>query len=103
MQHDVAKLLFGRIAQAQQARLMSLEHFSVDGTPLRLRNDPYGAADHLREWAKYALIGAQFTGADSTGLPSWLEDDRAARSLAAYVTAMTITASVIAVAYLVLG
>ncbi|HWP04340.1 MAG TPA: hypothetical protein VNN72_01300, partial [Polyangiaceae bacterium] len=46
MQHDVAKLLFGRIAQAQQARLMSLEHFSVDGTPLRLRNDPYGAADH---------------------------------------------------------
>jgi len=32
MQHDVAKLLFGRIAQAQQARLMSLEHFSVDGT-----------------------------------------------------------------------
>jgi len=33
MQHDVAKLFFGQVvAQAQQARLLSLEHFSVDGT-----------------------------------------------------------------------
>ena len=32
MQHDVAKLFFGQvIAQAQQARPMSLEYFSVDG------------------------------------------------------------------------
>jgi hypothetical protein len=31
MQHDVAKLLFGQaVAQAQQARLMSPEHFSVN-------------------------------------------------------------------------
>ncbi len=56
-----------------------------------------------REWATYALIGAQFTGADSTCLPRWLENGRAARSLTAYVTAMTITASVLAVAYLVLS
>ena len=33
MQHDVAKQFFGQVvAQAQQARLMSSEHFSVDGT-----------------------------------------------------------------------
>jgi hypothetical protein len=33
MQHDVAKLFFGQVVeQAQQARLMSSEHFSVDGT-----------------------------------------------------------------------
>src|SRR5690349_5873247 len=33
MQHDVAKLFFGKvIEQAQAARLMSSEHFSVDGT-----------------------------------------------------------------------
>lgn len=33
MQHDVAKLFFGQVvSQAQQARLMSSEHFSVDGT-----------------------------------------------------------------------
>jgi transposase len=33
MQHDVAKLFFGKvIEQAQAARLMSCEHFSVDGT-----------------------------------------------------------------------
>lgn len=32
MQDDVAKLLRQVVAQAQQARLMSLEHFSVDGT-----------------------------------------------------------------------
>lgn len=33
MQHDVAKLFFGKVVeQAQAARLMSSEHFSVDGT-----------------------------------------------------------------------
>jgi transposase len=33
MQHDVAKLFFGQVVeQAQRARLMSSEHFSVDGT-----------------------------------------------------------------------
>lgn len=33
MQYDVAKLFFGQVvSQAQQARLMSSEHFSVDGT-----------------------------------------------------------------------
>lgn len=33
MQHEVAKLFFGQVvAQAQQARLLSSEHFSVDGT-----------------------------------------------------------------------
>ncbi len=33
MQHDVAKLLFGQVvAQAQQVRLLSSEHFSVGGT-----------------------------------------------------------------------
>ena len=33
MQHDVAKLFFGQVVdQAQTARLMSSEHFSVDGT-----------------------------------------------------------------------
>ena len=33
MQHDVAKLFFGQVvAQAQQARLMRPEYFSVDGT-----------------------------------------------------------------------
>jgi len=33
MQHDVAKLFFGQVVeQAQAARLMSSEHFSVDGT-----------------------------------------------------------------------
>jgi hypothetical protein len=33
MLHDVAKLFFGQVAtQAQQARLMRSEHFSVDGT-----------------------------------------------------------------------
>ena len=33
VQHDVAKLFFGQVvAQAQQARLMRPEHFSVDGT-----------------------------------------------------------------------
>jgi transposase len=39
MQHHVAKLFFGQvIAQAQQARLMSSEYFSVDGTLIgRLR------------------------------------------------------------------
>jgi hypothetical protein len=33
LQHDVAKLFFGQVAaQAQQARLLSSEYFSVDGT-----------------------------------------------------------------------
>ena len=38
MQHDVAKLFFGQVAQAQQARVMSPEHFSVDGTLTDVRD-----------------------------------------------------------------
>jgi transposase len=45
MQHDVAKLFFGQVvAQAQQARLMSLEHFSVDGTLI----DAYASLKSLK-------------------------------------------------------